>query len=101
VALPILANPVYSYTPFPWSGKWEIKVTSNSGASTQVTIELEHVGSYVHSLLSDLNMGGPTSGDGTTWEGKWMPKALPEVTKCDYGGELSLKMMDANHFQGS
>jgi hypothetical protein len=56
----ILANPVYSYTPFPWSGKWDMKVTSNSGTSTQVPIELEHVGgSYVHSLLSDLNMGGP------------------------------------------
>jgi hypothetical protein len=98
----ILANPVYSYTPFPWSGKWDMKVTSNSGTSAQVPIELEHVGgSYVHSLLSDLNMGGPTSGDGTTWEGKWMPASLPEVTKCDYSGEFSLKMTDANHFQGS
>jgi hypothetical protein len=97
----ILANPVYSYTPFPWSGKWDMKVTSNSGTSTQVPIELEHVGSYVHSLLSDLNMGGPTSGDGTNWEGRWLPASLPEVTKCDYSGEFSLKLTDANHFQGS
>jgi hypothetical protein len=98
----ILANPVYSYTPFPWSGKWDMKVTSNSGTSPQVPIELEHVGgSYVHSLLSDLNMGGPTSEDGTTWEGKWLPASLPEVTKCDYSGEFSLKLTHANHFQGS
>lgn len=80
-----------------------MKVTSNSGASKQVAVELEHVGSYVDSLLNDTNvlsMGGKTLGDGTTWEGQWLPTSLPEV-KCDYSGEFSLKLMDADHFKGS